>query len=196
MSSNDNAAACGERQLLQEYAVSALADAEAKRIEAHLEVCARCAAELNSTRAALRAAIPGWPGEELSPARSLWNELARRIGKEGWSAAEDELELPSQWPDVEWEQPAPGVFCKVLSIDPDLHRVSLMVRLDPGAEYPPHTHAGVEELHLLDGELWIDDLKLYPGEYNRAEPGTWDKRVWSQTGCSCVLVTSTDDLLG
>ena len=48
-----------------------------------------------------------------------------------------------------------------------------------------------EELHLLDGELWIDDSKLYPGDYNRAEACTGDKRVWSETGCTCVLITST-----
>jgi anti-sigma factor ChrR (cupin superfamily) len=66
----------------------------------------------------------------------------------------------------------------------------------PGVEYPPHTHAGLEKLFLLDGELWIDDRKLYPGDYNRAEPGTGDKRVWSETGCTCVLITSTEDVLG
>ena len=74
-------------------------------------------------------------------------------------------------------------------------RISMVVRLAPGAEYPPHEHAGVEELHLLDGELWIDERKLYPGDYNRADPGTADKRVWSETGCTCVLITSTRDML-
>jgi anti-sigma factor ChrR (cupin superfamily) len=196
MSPQDSSAACGERELLKDYALSALSPEDGRHLAAHLEVCTSCASELNSIRAALTAAIASWPGEELRPARSLWTQLAKRIGKEGWSAAEDELALPPQWPNIEWEQPAPGVYCKVLSSDPELRRVSLIVRLDPGAEYPPHTHAGVEELHLLDGELWIDDRKLYPGEYNRAEPGTADRRVWSQTGCSCVLVTSTDDVLG
>jgi hypothetical protein len=62
-------------------------------------------------------------------------------------------------------------------------------------EPPPHSHAGIEELHLLDGELWIDDRKLYPGDYNRAEPGSSDARVWSETGCTCVLITSTRDVL-
>ncbi len=71
----------------------------------------------------------------------------------------------------------------------------MLVRLAAGIEYPPHEHAGVEELHLLDGELWIDDRKLYPGDYNRAEPGTSDARVWSETGCTCVLITSPSDVL-
>ena len=47
----------------------------------------------------------------------------------------------------------------------------------------------------LGSELMIDDKKLYPGDYNRAEPGTADQRVWSETGCTCVLLTSTRDVL-
>ena len=82
-----------------------------------------------------------------------------------------------------------------MATDTTAHRVSMLVRLLPGVEYPPHTHAGLEELFLLDGELWIDDRKLYPGDYNRAEAGSGDKRVWSETGCTCVLVTSTQDIL-
>ena len=63
-------------------------------------------------------------------------------------------------------------------------------------DLPPHRHAGVEELHLLEGELWIEDRKLYPGDYNQAEVSTADQRVWSETGCTCVLITSTRDVLG
>jgi anti-sigma factor ChrR (cupin superfamily) len=74
-------------------------------------------------------------------------------------------------------------------------RVSMLVRLEPGVDYPAHSHGDVEELHLPQGELWIDDRKLHAGDYNRAEPGTFDTRVWSETGCTCVLVTSTRDLL-
>jgi hypothetical protein len=70
-----------------------------------------------------------------------------------------------------------------------------LVRLAPGTAYPPHRHAGVEELFLLHGELWIDDRKLYPGDYNRGEPGAADERVWSETGCTCVLITSPSDVI-
>ena len=45
------------------------------------------------------------------------------------------------------------------------------------------------------GELMIDDKKLYPGDYIRAEAGSVDHRVWSETGCTCVLITSTQDVL-
>lgn len=105
------------------------------------------------------------------------------------------LPAPQPWMEPEWEDVAPGIRCHLLSTDTEFHRVSMLVRLAPNGEYPPHSHAGLEELHLLEGELWIDHRKVYPGDYNRAEPGTCDARVWSETGCMCVLVTSTRDEL-
>jgi ChrR Cupin-like domain len=105
------------------------------------------------------------------------------------------VSVPQREAPPEWEEAAPGIFCKLLATDTEQDRVSMLVRLAPGVAYPPHRHAGVEELYLLDGELWIEDKKLYPGDYNRAEPGTDDQRVWSETGCTCVLITSTRDLL-
>jgi anti-sigma factor ChrR (cupin superfamily) len=71
----------------------------------------------------------------------------------------------------------------------------MLVRLAPGVAYPGHTHAGVEELHLLDGVLIVDEKTLYPGDYIYGKPGTADALVWSETGCTCVLVTSTRDEL-
>jgi anti-sigma factor ChrR (cupin superfamily) len=90
---------------------------------------------------------------------------------------------------------APGISCKVLARDTGTDLVTLLVRLAPGTDYPPHRHGDREELHLLDGELIVNDRKLYPGDYLRAEAGTTDHRVWSETGCTCVLVTSSRDVI-
>ena len=134
-----------------------------------------------------------WPADLLHPAASLEERLAHRIALD--SGEPPVLPGKHHWSEPQWEDVAPGISCKVLAFDIDKHVVSMLVRLAPGGEYPPHTHAGFEELHLLEGELWIDDRKLYHGEYNRAEPGTGDKRVWSETGCTCVLLTSFRDTL-
>jgi anti-sigma factor ChrR (cupin superfamily) len=129
----------------------------------------------------------------LRPSASLQERLALRIASE--TGGEPVLPATGQWSEPEWHDVAPGISCQLLAADADRHIITMLVRLAPGGEYPPHTHAGVEELHLLDGELWIDERKLYPGDYNRAERGTGDKRVWSETGCTCVLITSTEDRL-
>jgi putative transcriptional regulator len=71
----------------------------------------------------------------------------------------------------------------------------MLVRLAPGTDYPPQRHAGVEDLYMLDEDLIVDDGTYHPGEHRRAEAGTVDHRVWSETGCTCVLVTSFRDVL-
>ena len=130
----------------------------------------------------------------LSPSPSLWERLTGRIAEE-----EGRQPLPSSPPqesaEPDWEEAAPGVYVKLLASDTRWNRVTLLVRLAPGSDYPAHRHAGLEELHLLDGELMIDDRKLQPGDYNRAEAGSVDRRVWSETGCMCVLITSSDDVI-
>jgi anti-sigma factor ChrR (cupin superfamily) len=160
--------------------------------EAHLGSCLRCAQELDALGLILESFAEG-ASDVLRPTPSLRQRLASRLAEETGS----DLVLPQagRWQEPEWKQVAPGISCKLLSTDAARHVVSMLVRLAPDAEYPPHSHAGTEELHLLDGELWIDDRKLYPGDYNRAERGTSDKRVWSETGCTCVLITSTEDKL-
>jgi anti-sigma factor ChrR (cupin superfamily) len=138
-----------------------------------------------------------WPTDVLRPTTSLQARLALRLAAEtGKQPVLPPAPRGQQtWSEPEWEQVAPGIECKLLATDTDRHRVSMLVRLAPGASYPAHTHAGIEELHLLDGELWIDGRKLLPGDYNYGAAGTGDDRVWSETGCTCVLVTSTKDTL-
>ena len=130
---------------------------------------------------------------EVAEQLKVQERLARRLAELSRRAPADPP--PPTWREPDWEEVSPGIFCKLLANDTERHRVSMLVRLLPNVEYPPHTHAGLEELHLLDGELWIDDRKLQPGDYNRAEAPTADKRVWSETGCTCVLITSTRDIL-
>jgi anti-sigma factor ChrR (cupin superfamily) len=132
-------------------------------------------------------------GDVLTPAPSLRERLARRISKESGIAGG--TAPASGWQEPEWEEVAPGIAVKLLANDAVRQRVSMLVRLLPNASYPAHRHAGLEELHLLDGELWIDDRKLVPGDYNRGDMPGGDDRVWSETGCTCVLVTSTADIL-
>jgi anti-sigma factor ChrR (cupin superfamily) len=192
MSSAANTNRCDQAELVCAYALHALPASDVAAVEAHLASCAQCRRELETLRPIIDSFV-SWPTDVLRPGAPLQERLARRIAAE--TGAKPVLPPARQWSEPEWEEVAPGISCKLLATDAERDRVSMLVRLAPGGEYPPHTHAGVEELHLLDGELWIDDRKLYPGDYNRAEPGTGDKRVWSETGCTCVLITSTKDIL-
>jgi quercetin dioxygenase-like cupin family protein len=174
------------------HALRVLPSSEIPVLEAHLSECAGCREEMEALRPIVGAFI-SWPADVLRPADSLWDRLASRIAAE--TEREPAQSVPQPRAEAQWEEAAPGLAFKLLSTDTEKDRVSMLVRLAPGVAYPPHTHGGVEELYLLNGELWIDDKKLYPGDYNRAEAGTGDQRVWSETGCTCVLLTSTRDRL-
>ena len=172
------------------YALQALPSNEIAVVEAHISVCVDCRQELETLRPII-ASFVSWPTDVLRPSASLWGRLAQRIAQE--TGKEPLLPSSQVAAKPEWEEAAPGISCKLLATDTEKNRVSMLVRLAPGTDYPPHRHAGIEELHLLHGELMIDDKKLYPGDYIRAEADTVDHRVWSETGCTCVLLTSTRD---
>jgi anti-sigma factor ChrR (cupin superfamily) len=183
---------CGQSEVTCAYAAQVLPESEVAAAEAHIASCPDCQRELESLRAVVGRFV-SWPTDVLRPPTSLQGRLALRIAKE---TGKQPVPPPArQWSEPEWEQVAPGIECKLLAADTERHRVSMLVRLAPGASYPAHTHAGVEELHLLDGELWIDGRKLVPGDYNYGAPGAVDERVWSETGCTCVLITSTKDVM-
>ncbi len=174
------------------YALRALPADEIVAVEAGIAACAGCRRELESLGPVVGSLVL-WPTDVLRPPTPLWDRLADRIAAE---TGQTPVPAPPRPPaEAEWREVAPGISVKLLTTDDDDHRVTLLVRLAPGTDYPPHRHAGSEELYLLDGELMINDRTLHPGDFSRAERGSVDRRIRSETGCTCVLITSADDVL-
>ena len=189
---NSNPATHDEKHLDLVFlcALDALPSTEMKMAEAQISVCEECRREMETLRPVIHSFVC-WPTDILRPAELLWGRLADRIAQE---AGQQPFLPPRQVPpNPEWQQAAPGVDVKLLAVDSENDRVSMLVRLAPGCKYPPHRHAGAEELYLLQGELMIDDKMLYPGDYIRAEADTLDHVVWSEAGCTCLLLTSIQD---
>jgi len=178
-------------ELVSLYALKALPPSEVAVAEAQIAGCGNCRDELDALRDVIGSFV-SWPTDVLRPSAPLWDRLAQRIAAE--TGQEPASPPPRRSPAAEWEEVAPGISVKLLATDAENDRVSMLVRLAPGTDYPPHRHAGIEELHLLHGELMIDERKLHPGDYSRAEAGDVDRRVWSETGCTCVLLTSSRDV--
>src|SRR5438309_2128880 len=174
------------------FALRALPARETASVEAQISSCGDCRQELETLRPIVRSFV-GWSTEVLRPAESLWSQLAQRIASE----TATQPFVPPLEPPVkpEWEEAAPGIHVKILARNAENDSVSMLVRLDPGTDYPAHRHTGTEELHLLHGILKVDDRTLYPGDFIHSEAGSVDHRVWSETGCTCFLVTSTKDAL-
>jgi anti-sigma factor ChrR (cupin superfamily) len=192
MSTSPSLDGCEQSELVCSYALQILPANERVAAQAHIAGCSDCRREFASLRPVITR-FAAWPTDVLRPTRPLQKELAHRIaeemGKEPVSPPAPHVSEPP------WEQVAPGTECKLLACDAANHRVGMLVRLSAGASYPARTHAGLEELHLLNGELWIDGRKLVPGDYNCGAPGANDEIAWSETGCTCVLLTSTEDVL-
>lgn len=124
----------------------------------------------------------------LCPSESLWDRLACRIAAETGVRA---LPAPRQpWSEPDWEEVAPGVSWKEFAVDVENERLSLLVRLAPAARFPQCMQQALEELYLLHGELWINGRRFSPGECNHTESGDAHPRVWSETGCTCVLIAA------
>jgi anti-sigma factor ChrR (cupin superfamily) len=183
---------CPRTELVSLYALDVLTSGEAAALEAHLPECTECRQELERMRSTVDSFV-AWPTDLLRPSATLRDRLARRIAAE--TGGELVASPAHEWKEPDWDEVVPGISCKILATDTERDRVTMLVRLGPGVAYPPHTHAGIEELHLLDGQLWIEDRLLYPGDYNYGKPGDSDQRVYSETGCTCLLVTSPSDLL-
>jgi quercetin dioxygenase-like cupin family protein len=174
------------------FALRALPAREMASAETQISSCEDCRQEIETLRPIVRSFV-GWSTDVLRPAESLWDKLAKRIAGE----ADTRPFVPHSDAPVkpEWEEAAPGIHVKILAKNAESDSVSMLVRLDPGTDYPGHTHAGIEELHLLHGILKVDDRTLHPGDFIHSEAGSVDHRVWSETGCTCFLMTSTQDSL-
>ena len=174
------------------FALQALPPREIASVEAQISACEECRQEIETLRPIVRSFI-GWSTDVLRPAESLWGRLVKRIASEtATQPFAPSLEAPVK---PEWEEAAPGIHVKILATNAENDSVSMLVRLDPGIDYPGHRHAGIEALHLLHGILKVDDKTLHPGDFLHNEADSIDHRVWSETGCTCLLETSTKDAL-
>lgn len=81
---------------------------------------------------------------------------------------------------------AAGVFVKDIATTDGWEMQ--IVRFEPGARFPIHTHELPEFVFILEGELVQAGRRLGPGWASVASAGSVDEDVHSDTGCMFVLV--------
>ncbi len=91
--------------------------------------------------------------------------------------------------------PVPGTRVKVLSLDRMRNSATLLMRVDPGAKYPPHHHSGGEDCYVISGEILVAGQRLRAGDFPRAEPDSDHGVLSSDTGAEVLLVVSASDYL-
>jgi anti-sigma factor ChrR (cupin superfamily) len=73
--------------------------------------------------------------------------------------------------DMEWEPiKYPGCYVKTLMVDRESGLLTVLLKMDPGAQLPDHEHALMEQTYVLEGRL-VDlegpekGLEVGPGEF-------------------------------
>src|SRR5262249_39819228 len=128
----------GHAETLFLYALRALPRTEVPGAEAQIAACAECRQELLTLRPVIDS-LAAWPIDVLRPSTALWERVAQRIAAE--TGAQPVSPAADRWVEPEWEEVSPGISCKLLATDTERSRVSMLVRLGPGVDYPPHRHS-------------------------------------------------------
>lgn len=108
------------------------------------------------------------------------SEIPARPGDAPFTVRDDQ----AGWPDF-----APGIQRRVLWQREG--QAALLYYAQPGAQVPHHTHGHDEECLMVQGELFLDDLLLQPGDYQLAPAGTGHQVTATDTG---VVIYAHGDL--
>jgi anti-sigma factor ChrR (cupin superfamily) len=135
---------------------------------------------------ALRARVAAWEaaltvledGAEVPPPAEVWSRVTRAVDHDS-SAGPFQTVRQGEG---NWTAIGPGLEKKRLYRDPLTALESCLIRMQPGAEFAAHHHAGAEECLVLEGDLLIGDLHLKAGDYQVASPGTHHPALRSESG--------------
>ncbi len=90
---------------------------------------------------------------------------------------------------ADWQRMSEGVAYRMLREDKTNGRQSFLVRMDPGAVYPPHPHDEDEECLMIEGDLRFGDLELHAGDYHVALKGMSHPAGRTVQGCLLHITT-------
>ena len=93
---------------------------------------------------------------------------------------------------AEWHQYSEGIAYRVLNVDEQRGRQTLLVKMQPGALYKSHSHDVDEECLVIEGDLRYGDLVLRAGDYHLATPGALHPTGTTAAGCLLHVVVGMD----
>ena len=129
-----------------------------------------------------------------APRKSLKNQiLLSVIGEAGKQPGDDQHLVRADASEWIEEPNSPGIKLKILYQDPVSHHYTVVVELAPGARYPKHRHAGLEQCYIISGTLHVNDIDLGAGDYIVTPDGTLHHDTHSKDGCVLLLTTSLQD---
>jgi len=177
------------------YALGALDQEEARAFEEHLtEGCEVCHSELGPFAAVVLSLALAPLEQEPSPA--VREKLLARLTVESQDAgavtasrqASGLQFLTVRAGEGEWQELFEGVLAKQLLVDRAKGTVTSLYKLLPGAHVPMHTHAGVEQCLVIEGDFHVNDEVLGPGDFTCAMTGSIHETSFTRGGTTLLIV--------
>ncbi len=172
-------------------------DYEQEILEAASKGDTAALAELNAYRDALAHVAQTVPA--VDPPAGLKEKLMARIAPKkpklppGWHTHEPGFDYVLSGDGLWKDGPIPGVKFQMLHYDKKAGLLTQLVKLEPGAIFPPHRHGAAEQCLVLDGKVSIGTLKLSKGDFNLAHPGTDHGEMTTEEGCLLLLINNPYD---
>jgi anti-sigma factor ChrR (cupin superfamily) len=91
--------------------------------------------------------------------------------------------------------PVPGIRMKVLAMNRERHRATLLLDVEPGTRFPEHHHDGDEECYVISGSLVACGRRLHAGDFHHADAGSDHGELWTDEGCRVLLVVAPEDYM-
>ncbi|MGH7799603.1 MAG: cupin domain-containing protein [Thermodesulfobacteriota bacterium] len=89
-----------------------------------------------------------------------------------------------------WEEISKGVSLKRLFVDEERGYATALVRMLPGVAFPKHRHVETEECYVLEGDIHMGGQLFREGDYVRAEEGSIHEGIYSEQGCTLLILSS------
>jgi hypothetical protein len=89
--------------------------------------------------------------------------------------------------------PIPKVKIALLHCDQTTREKVGLLQAEAGMIYPRHRHGGTEEIYMLSGDLTLEGVTYYSGDYIRSASGSTHGEAYSREGCMFFFRSSLDD---
>ena len=135
----------------------------------------------------------GFSAPSVTPPSGLKDKLLRRIRekvltKEKVKEREGFLYVRSQ--EGEWKDIAEGVSLKPLFYDPARQYATTLVKMSAKTHFPSHRHTEDEECYIIEGSIEMGGQLFRKGDYIRAEAGSVHEGIYSESGCTLLILSS------
>jgi len=88
-----------------------------------------------------------------------------------------------------------GIRARILAVDKAHSLVTMLIRAEPGAVYPAHTHHGPEDCYVISGSVIVDGSVLRAGDFIHADAGSEHGEFRTTGGAEVLLVGAIEDYL-